>query len=120
MAESLVVVSAVAVLLSLAALLVTKVGSRARRGPRLSMFAVGEYAPGRALLDQEPARNGRRQTHLVSLRTRPTVSVVVPTLNEAGSLAWVLERLPRWVDEVVLVDGLSTDETEVIARSVMA
>jgi glycosyltransferase involved in cell wall biosynthesis len=48
------------------------------------------------------------------------VSVVVPTLNEAGSLAWVLERLPRWVDEVVLVDGLSTDETEVIARGLMA
>jgi hypothetical protein len=47
---------------------------------------------------------------------RPSVSVVVPTLNEAGCLPWVLERLPSWVTEVVLVDGLSTDETEVVAR----
>jgi cellulose synthase/poly-beta-1,6-N-acetylglucosamine synthase-like glycosyltransferase len=46
----------------------------------------------------------------------PTVSVIIPTLNEEGSLAWVLENLPPWVDEVVLVDGLSTDATELLAR----
>jgi hypothetical protein len=83
------------------------------------MSAIHEYgAPGGALVDQKPAQNDRRRQHLVPPRARPSVSVVVPTLNEAGSLAWVLERLPKWVDEVVLVDGLSTDETEVIARSV--
>lgn len=48
--------------------------------------------------------------------SRPTVSVVIPTLNEAESLDWVLEQIPAWVSEVVLVDGLSTDHTEVIAR----
>jgi len=48
---------------------------------------------------------------------RPTsVSVVIPTLNEEGSLPWVLENLPLWVDEVVLVDGLSTDATQLLAR----
>jgi hypothetical protein len=46
----------------------------------------------------------------------PTISVIIPTLNEEGSLAWVLEHLPVWVDEVVLVDGLSTDATEALAR----
>jgi hypothetical protein len=46
----------------------------------------------------------------------PTVSVIIPTLNEEGSLSWVLENLPAWVDEVVLVDGLSTDATEQLAR----
>src|SRR5208282_1099767 len=46
----------------------------------------------------------------------PSVSVVIPTLNEAGSLPWVLENLPPSISEVVLVDGLSTDETEVVAR----
>jgi hypothetical protein len=46
----------------------------------------------------------------------PSVSVVVPTLNEAGGLAWVLERIPGWVSEVILVDGLSTDHTEAVAR----
>ena len=47
-----------------------------------------------------------------------TVSVIIPTLNEAESLPWVLENLPDWVDEVVLVDGLSTDATEVLARRI--
>ncbi|MHB1568712.1 MAG: glycosyltransferase family 2 protein [Solirubrobacteraceae bacterium] len=46
------------------------------------------------------------------------MSVVIPTLNEAESLPWVLENLPKWVDELVLVDGLSTDATEVLARRI--
>ena len=46
----------------------------------------------------------------------PTVSVVIPTLNEEGSLPWVLENLPEWVDELILVDGLSTDATQTLAR----
>jgi glycosyltransferase involved in cell wall biosynthesis len=45
-----------------------------------------------------------------------TVSVVIPTLNEVESLSWVLEHLPEWVGEVVIVDGLSTDRTELLAR----
>jgi glycosyltransferase involved in cell wall biosynthesis len=49
-----------------------------------------------------------------------TVSVVVPTLNEAESVDWVLDQLPSWVSEVVLVDGLSTDHTEVVARELLA
>jgi hypothetical protein len=44
------------------------------------------------------------------------VSVVIPTLNEADSIGWVLGRIPEWVSEVVLVDGLSVDETERVAR----
>ncbi len=50
--------------------------------------------------------------------SRPSVSVVIPTLNEAPSLQWVLDKLPSWVSQVVLVDGLSTDLTELIARGV--
>jgi glycosyltransferase involved in cell wall biosynthesis len=42
---------------------------------------------------------------------------VIPTLNEEASLPWVLEQLPAWVAEVVLVDGLSTDGTQALARS---
>jgi glycosyltransferase involved in cell wall biosynthesis len=48
---------------------------------------------------------------------RSTVSVVIPTLNEEGSIGWVLEHIPSWVSEVVLVDGLSTDRTEAVARA---
>src|ERR1700738_4753953 len=41
----------------------------------------------------------------------PTVSVVIPTLNEAKNLSHVLPRLPDIVTEVVLVDGGSKDNT---------
>lgn len=45
-----------------------------------------------------------------------TVSVVVPALNEAENLPYVLSQIPSWVDEVVLVDGASTDNTVEVAR----
>jgi glycosyltransferase involved in cell wall biosynthesis len=48
---------------------------------------------------------------------RPGVSVVVPTLNEERNVTWVLERLPDLVDEVILVDGRSTDRTIEVARA---
>jgi glycosyltransferase involved in cell wall biosynthesis len=50
---------------------------------------------------------------------RPTVSIVVPALNEAESLPHVLPRIPNeWVDEVLLVDGRSHDGTVDVACSV--
>src|SRR3954454_12177334 len=39
------------------------------------------------------------------------LSVVIPTKNEAASIGWVLEHLPAQVDEVIIVDGQSTDGT---------
>ena len=47
----------------------------------------------------------------------PTVSVVIPTIDEARNLPFVLPRIPRWVHEVILVDGESTDGTVEIARA---
>lgn len=51
---------------------------------------------------------------------RPTadrVSVVIPTLNEAANIAWVLERIPSYVDELILVDGRSIDGTVAVAKA---
>ena len=48
--------------------------------------------------------------------SKATVSVIIPTLNEAGNLPYVLNTVPDWVDEVVVVDGRSSDNTERIAR----
>src|SRR6185369_4261745 len=48
----------------------------------------------------------------------PLVSVIVPALNEARNLPYVLARLPA-VDEVILVDGGSTDDTVGVARRLM-
>jgi glycosyltransferase involved in cell wall biosynthesis len=39
-------------------------------------------------------------------------------MNEARNLGWVLRRLPAWVDELVIVDGRSTDNTVEVARSI--
>ena len=47
-----------------------------------------------------------------------TISVVIPTKNEARNIAWVLERIPAWIDEVVLVDGQSIDGTIEAAKRV--
>jgi glycosyltransferase involved in cell wall biosynthesis len=46
-----------------------------------------------------------------------TVSVVVPAMNEAENLPHVFATLPHWVDEVVLVDGDSSDDTVAVARA---
>ncbi len=46
----------------------------------------------------------------------PSVSVVVPTLNEARNLPYVLPYLPDIVTEVVLVDGGSKDNTIQVAK----
>ena len=46
-----------------------------------------------------------------------TVSLVIPVRNEARNIAWVLEQISDDVDEIVLVDGNSTDATLITARS---
>jgi len=45
----------------------------------------------------------------------PTVTAVVPTLNEARNLPYAFWRLPDCVTEVVIVDGRSTDDTIEVA-----
>ncbi|MBV9818794.1 MAG: glycosyltransferase family 2 protein [Solirubrobacterales bacterium] len=45
------------------------------------------------------------------------ISVVIPTLNEAANLPHVLPRIPYGVDEVVLVDGHSVDDTVEVAKA---
>nr|WP_238556648.1 glycosyltransferase family 2 protein [Gordonia terrae] len=47
---------------------------------------------------------------------KPTVTVVIPTRNEALNLPYVAERMPP-VDQIVVVDGASVDGTVDVARS---
>jgi glycosyltransferase involved in cell wall biosynthesis len=49
-------------------------------------------------------------------RSRPTVSTIIPTLNEAKNLPHVLKQLPHGVNELIVVDGHSTDETVAVAQ----
>lgn len=48
----------------------------------------------------------------------PSISVVVPALNEARNIPYVFERIPADVHEVVLVDGYSVDGTVGVARQI--
>lgn len=52
--------------------------------------------------------------HRISI---PSVSIVIPTLNEAENLKWLLPRLPAWVHEILIIDGCSTDDTIRVAES---
>lgn len=44
------------------------------------------------------------------------ISVIIPTLNEEKNLSRVLEELPDYVDEIIVVDGYSKDRTVEIAK----
>lgn len=49
---------------------------------------------------------------------RPTVSLVIPAMNEAKNITWVLMHVPDLVDEIILVDGNSTDGTVEVAKRI--
>jgi len=67
----------------------------------------------------ELEHNGHLQIRHAGPRVKhDTVSVVIPALNEEANIAWVLERLPLFVDEVILIDGHSVDRTVEVARAV--
>jgi glycosyltransferase involved in cell wall biosynthesis len=51
------------------------------------------------------------QYRSIASEYKPTVSVVIPTRNEAGNLRHVFDRMPSWIDEIVIVDAASTDGT---------
>ncbi|MEU4427657.1 glycosyltransferase family 2 protein [Actinoplanes sp. NPDC024001] len=73
--------------------------------PTVDRVLPGETGTER-IIARPPAQTGPKE---------PTVSVIVPALNEAQNLPHVFARLPQ-VDEIVLVDGGSTDDTVAVAR----
>src|SRR5579862_4953170 len=81
--------------------------ARLARAPELNTPEANEAPCAGAVVQLRQPRRGPAQ----ATRVRPSVSVVIPTLNEEECLPWVLKRLPAWIDELILVDGLSTDGT---------
>ncbi|MFE3452880.1 glycosyltransferase family 2 protein [Nonomuraea sp. NPDC059194] len=76
--------------------------------------ANGHKIQGSALRSMPPIE---RFTPLTPhLAISPTVSVVVPAMNEAENLPHVFATIPQWIDEIVLVDGNSVDDTVAVAR----
>ncbi|HEY2771488.1 MAG TPA: glycosyltransferase family 2 protein [Solirubrobacteraceae bacterium] len=47
------------------------------------------------------------------------MSVLIPCLNEADNLQYVLPAIPSWVHEVVIIDDHCTDDTVGVARRLM-
>ena len=45
-----------------------------------------------------------------------TIAVVVPAHNEEKLIHKVLQTLPEWVDQVIVVDDYSTDNTSEVVR----
>lgn len=58
-----------------------------------------------------------RTADSIATNRHPTVSVIIPTLNEAANLPHVLPHIPPGVHEIIIVDGHSKDNTVEVARS---
>lgn len=53
-------------------------------------------------------------------KIKPGISAVLATYNESSQIGRCLESVSNWVDEVIVVDGESTDETKEIAQKMGA
>jgi glycosyltransferase involved in cell wall biosynthesis len=68
--------------------------------------------------DLRTQRCDDRRAAPVRRAATPTITLVIPTRNESRNLPWVLQRIPASVDELILVDGGSSDDTVAVARSI--
>ena len=74
---------------------------------------VADWTPGTRRFARRTVEAGG---HLHAAPPQPTVSLVVPTMNEERNIGWLLERLPDGLHEVILVDGRSKDATVEVAQ----
>lgn len=90
----------------------------ARRTQETVSFDVPIPALAKVVADQGHTRSSTGSytpSHVPRPGKRAPVSVVIPTLNEAGNLPRCLDHL-QWADEVVVVDSGSSDDTAKIAE----
>lgn len=90
----------------------TKADASKRPARNLSLSEHYREEPGYELPGSQDEHFASRPNDTMSL----TVSVVIPTLNEARNLPHVFARLPDELHEVIVVDGNSADDTVAIAR----
>ena len=85
----------------------------------MPMRARRQVVEGVTELNTELMRRTRSSRSATPARSetdaQPRVTAVIPALNEAENLPHVLPRIGGLVDEVVLVDGQSTDATQDVA-----
>ncbi|MBL4853017.1 MAG: glycosyltransferase family 2 protein [Robiginitomaculum sp.] len=47
----------------------------------------------------------------------PVIKVVIPALNEQGAIGKVIAEIPTWINQIIVVDNGSTDNTAKVART---
>ncbi len=50
------------------------------------------------------------------MRQGKTINVIIPALNEERAIGRVIDDIPNWVDEVIVVDNGSSDRTVEVSR----
>ncbi|MGP4055230.1 glycosyltransferase family 2 protein [Mycobacterium sp. 4D054] len=84
---------------------------------RISHEYVQDSAPLMARVATDPlVRLDARSKKERAIPQALSVSLVIPVKNEARNIGWVLQQIADDVDEVILVDGKSTDATLVTAQ----
>jgi glycosyltransferase involved in cell wall biosynthesis len=91
---------------------------------------VPDFQSGKLPQRNENSKNGNSADSPAEVRTMvpyrpvsaamaiaPTVSVIIPAKNEAANLPHVFKTLPSWLDEIILVDGHSVDDTVAVTRA---
>jgi glycosyltransferase involved in cell wall biosynthesis len=87
-------------------------------GNRRCPKSAEEFGPGRATGPADGCLRVRVPAPRIGLDPAgPTVSVVMPAMNEARNLPWLAARMPAGAAELILVDGHSVDDTVATARS---
>lgn len=57
------------------------------------------------------------EEYILRHKKNNSIAVIIPTLNEDETIANILEQIPEWVDELVVVDSGSTDKTPEIVSA---
>lgn len=59
----------------------------------------------------------RQATELrLALKKEKKIGVIIPAFNEENSVGSVIQNIPAWVDEIIVVNNNSTDKTKVNAK----
>ena len=75
--------------------------------PTIGSETIAASSTPRFVVDVQPSEAAKRLK----------ISLLIPAKNEAGGLAGLLEQARPFVDEIVVVDGHSTDQTVDICRA---
>jgi glycosyltransferase involved in cell wall biosynthesis len=78
-----------------------------------SVLNPSRTVPGRRAVGDAP----RRVNYTTDATECQTVTLLIPTLNEIDGMKAIMPRIDRaWVDQIVILDGGSTDGTAEWAR----